>query len=69
MPARYVNLYRCSDGHYFVASRGKIVWASVHLLTSVYLRCPVDHRWRVARWVPRAGLTDEQVAEALRHPF
>jgi hypothetical protein len=67
--SRWVNLYRCSDGHYFVARWTKLVWASAHFGTSHYLRCPIDHRWRMATRVARATLTDDQVAEALRHPF
>jgi hypothetical protein len=67
--SRYVNLYRCSDGHIFVAHWTELAWASAHFGTSHFLRCPIDHRWRMATQITQVGLTADQVAEALRHPF
>jgi hypothetical protein len=64
--------FRCSDGHLFTASRLKISFLSVHLIDRVWLRCPVDHRWRTAKPVKvheADGLPDHELEEAMRHRF
>jgi hypothetical protein len=63
---------RCSDGHLFTASRLKLVFLSVHLFGSVWLRCPVDHQWRVAELVrvyEGDALPEAELDEAMRHRF
>jgi hypothetical protein len=63
---------QCSDGHLFTASRLKLVFLSVHLGSRGWLRCPVDHKWRVAEAV-RVYQADKfsqaQLDEATRHRF
>jgi hypothetical protein len=65
-------LLRCSDGHLFAASRLKILFLSVHLVDRVWLRCPVDHRWRIAQPVEvheAEALPAGELDEAMRHRF
>jgi hypothetical protein len=63
------RVYRCRDGHYFRASWARLLFASVHFGASHYLRCPVDHRWRMADPVAAANLTPEQSAQAAQYQF
>ena len=65
----YSRVYRCSDGHFFTADWGRLVIASVHFGSSHFLRCPVDHRWRMASPVPAASLTQEQATQAAQYKF
>jgi hypothetical protein len=67
-----VVLLQCSDGHLFTASRLKLVFLSVHLGSVGWLRCPVDHRWRVAEPVSdykANALSEAELDEAERHRF
>ena len=63
------RVYRCEDGHLFTADWGKLVVASVHFGRAKYLKCPVDHSWRMAMPVKRVGLTEEQVTRAAQYKF
>lgn len=63
------QVIRCSDGHLYTAT-----WIPTVGLRSIRLgpdmridRCPVDHRWRRARIVDPAGLTDAELARAREH--
>jgi hypothetical protein len=60
---------RCSDGHLFSATRLKLVFLSVHLIDKGWLRCPVDHRWRIASVVVGNALSDAELHEAEQHRF
>lgn len=63
-------IYRCSNGHLYAASWVKALALSIHLGFGTHLqRCPVDHRWRIASRVSANELSEEQLAEARRHPF
>jgi hypothetical protein len=65
----FTRVYRCEDGHLFMADWGKLVVASVHFGRAKYLKCPVDHCWRMAMPVKRARLTEEQVTQASQCKF
>ena len=65
----FSRIYRCSDGYIFTADWGRLVVASFHFGASKFLRCPVDHRWRMARPVGRADLTGEQLTRATQYKF
>lgn len=63
-------IYRCSNGHLYVASWAKAFALSVHLGAGTHLqRCPVDRHWRITSRVSAYELSEEQLAEARRHPF
>ena len=58
---------RCSDGHYYVASLQTIRWRSMHIGTTQYRTCPVDHRWRKAVFVNPNELTKDEFEQAVAH--
>jgi hypothetical protein len=60
---------RCSDGHLFSASPLKLLFLSVHLFDRVWLRCPVDHKWRIADPVSAYALPETERDEAMRYRF
>lgn len=65
-------ILRCSDGHLFSATRLKLTFLSAHLYDRVWLRCPVDHKWRTAKPVRvfEAGAVPEaDLNEAMQHRF
>lgn len=62
-------IFRCSDGHLFTASLLKLVFMSLHLGISKFLRCPVDGKWRVASPVSPGSLSDPELRQARRHRF
>ena len=63
-------IYRCQDGHLFVArSWLKLLVASLHFGARKFLRCPVDHHWRMAASLSRNDLTDDQLAEARAYQY
>lgn len=63
------SVFRCSDGHLFTAAWLKIVFLSVHLGNAVWLRCPVDHKWRTASRASVNTLTEAELDEAKRYRF
>jgi hypothetical protein len=63
------RVFRCSDGHYFTANWGRLALGSMHFGESKFLRCPVDHHWRMAKAVPAANLTAEEAAQAKQYSF
>ena len=64
-----VMILRCSDGHLFTASWVKILFLSVHVIDRKWLRCPVDHKWRMADVVPAGTLSETDLYEAQQHRF
>lgn len=64
-----VVILECTDGHRFTASPLKVVFCSVHLIDKGWLRCPVDHKWRVAGRVGVNALSKAELDEAMRHRF
>lgn len=70
-----MQVYRCSDGHLFVASTPRLLLKSlnVHVMSNVigpiYCRCPVDRKFRVARPVAPLELSAEEISSAEAHPF
>ena len=65
-------ILRCSDGHLFTATRLKLVFLSVHLGFVGWLRCPVDHKWRIVtpvRAYEANSIPDAEITEAMRHRF
>jgi len=60
---------RCSDGHLFTAGTVKLVFLSAHFIDRVWLRCPVDHKWRMASVVPASTLSEADLYEAMQHRF
>lgn len=64
-----VVILECVDGHFFTANRLKLVFFSVHLIDRGWLRCPVDHKWRVVGQVGVNALTEAQLDEAKRYRF
>lgn len=63
------QIYRCRDGHLYVASLGKSSLLSIHLGNLHFQRCPVDHRWRTAARVEASHLSEAQLEEAAKHRF
>jgi hypothetical protein len=64
-----VMVLRCSDGHLFTATALKLMFLSVHVIDKVWLRCPVDHKWRMASMIPVGALSDTDLYEAQQHRF
>ena len=65
LPARLV--LRCSDGHLYTATRDTLLYRSIHFGTTQFRPCPVDHRWRTARFVDMSTLTRPELEEAERN--
>lgn len=66
----FEQIYRCRDGHLFVVrSYLKVHLMSARFGTSKFLRCPVDHRWRMADLISPNDLSEEQLVEAKAHVF
>ncbi len=64
------RIYRCSDGHYYTADRGRALLKSVHLGLGVHFqKCPVDGRWRKATPVDPNEISEAQLQEAQSHIF
>lgn len=64
------RIFRCSDGHLFVVKSAlKLVFTSAHFGASKYLRCPVDHHWRMAAPVVSATLSEEQITAAQAYRY
>lgn len=57
-------IFRCPDGHLFTASWLKMLFLSVHFGTSVWTRCPVDRKWRMASRIAPGSLSDAELGEA-----
>ncbi len=62
-------IFRCSDGHLFSANLLKLVFLSVHFGTAKFLRCPVDHKWRMAYRIDPATLSETELDEAKQYRF
>jgi hypothetical protein len=62
LPARLI--LRCSDGHLYTAARDTLLYRSIHFGTTLFRPCPVDHRWRTARFVDLNTLTRSELEEA-----
>jgi hypothetical protein len=62
-------IFRCSDGHLFTASWVKILFLSAHFGNSVWTRCPVDHKWRMASRIARDDLSDAELDQAEQYHF
>jgi hypothetical protein len=62
-------ILRCSDGHLFTASWLKILLLSMHFGNSVWTRCPVDHKWRMASRIAPGDLSGAELDEAKQHRF
>jgi hypothetical protein len=62
LPARLV--LRCSDGHLYTATRDTLLYRSIHFGTTQFRPCPVDHKWRTAKFVDLNTLTLEELEEA-----
>lgn len=41
----------------------------MHFGESKFLRCPVDHHWRMAKRVRAANLTPEEAGQAKQYSF
>jgi hypothetical protein len=61
--------FRCSDGHLFTATWLKIVFLTVHFGNAKWMRCPVDHKWRMAYRIGADTLSETELDEAKRHRF
>jgi hypothetical protein len=62
-------ILRCSDGHLSSAARLKLVFLSAHFIDEAWLRCPVDHKWRMASRIEASALSETELYEAQRHRF
>ena len=62
-------ILRCSDRHLFTANWVKLVFLSVHVIDRNWLRCPVDHKWRMASMVLASTLSETELYEAKQHRF
>jgi hypothetical protein len=62
LPARLI--LRCSDGHLYTVARDTLLYRSVHFGNTQFRRCPVDHRWRMARFADLSTLTRSELEEA-----
>lgn len=65
LPARLV--LRCSDGHLYTATRDTLLYRSIHFGTIQFRPCPVDRKWRMARFVDLSTLTLSELEEAERN--
>lgn len=63
------RILRCSDGHLFSATQLKLIVLSAHFVDKVWLRCPVDRKWRMADKIGASGLSETELYEARRHRF
>ena len=62
LPARLI--LRCSDGHLYTASRDTLLYRSIHFGTTQFRPCPVDHRWRIAKFVDPNTLSLAELEQA-----
>jgi len=60
------RFYQCSDGHVYPGNPILVSLTSVHFGSKRLMRCPVDHRWRMAVTVSSGDLNIETAGEA-RH--
>lgn len=58
---------RCSDGHVYIASLQTIRWRSMHFGLTQFRPCPVDHKWRKAKFVNPSELTAVEREQAANH--
>lgn len=63
------QIFRCSDRHLFSANFVKLIFLSVHFGASKFLRCPVDHKWRMADRIDPQSLSETELDEAKRNRF
>lgn len=61
------RILRCSDGHLFVSTEGARLLLSLHFGPKRLIRCPVDHKWRMASNVNSADLTEQELTRARQH--
>jgi predicted HD phosphohydrolase len=61
------RVQQCSDGHYFTSRESTRLFLSLHLGAKRFMRCPVDHRWRMVGNVSSRDLTEEQLDQARTH--
>jgi hypothetical protein len=64
-----VMTLRCSDGHLFTATPVKLTFLSAHFIDRVWLRCPVDRKWRMASIVAASTLSEAELDEAKQYRF
>jgi len=62
LPARLVM--RCSDGHLYTATRDTLLYRSIHFGNTLFRPCPVDHKWRTAKFVDLNTLSRAELEEA-----
>jgi Protein of unknown function (DUF3887) len=62
LPARLV--LRCSDGHLYTVTRDTLLYRSIHFGTTQFRPCPVDHKWRRAKFADLNALTRQELEEA-----
>lgn len=55
---------RCSNGHLYTAARDALLYRSIHFGTTQFRPCPVDHKWRTAKFVDLNTLTLAELEEA-----
>jgi hypothetical protein len=65
LPARLI--LRCSDGHLYTATRDTLLYRSVHFGTTQFRPCPVDHKWRLAKFVDPSTLIRRELEQAERN--
>jgi hypothetical protein len=58
------RILRCSDGHLFVSGEAARLFQSVHFGPKRLIRCPVDHKLRMAGNVNSADLTAQELEQA-----
>lgn len=61
------RILRCSDGHLFTSSESSRLFLSMHFGPKRLLRCPVDHKWRMAENVRADDLSDAEREQAGQH--
>jgi hypothetical protein len=61
------RILRCSDGHLFVSGEAGRLFTSVHFGPKRLIRCPVDHRWRMAGNVNSKDLTEQELTQARQY--
>jgi hypothetical protein len=61
------RVLRCSDGHLFTSTEGSRLFLSLHLGPKRFLRCPVDHKWRIAENVQAKDLSDAERERAHKY--
>jgi hypothetical protein len=60
-------ILRCADGHLYTATMDALLYRSIHFWSTQFRPCPVDRKWRTAKFVDANTLTRQELDEAAKH--